>query len=674
MHRALSLVAFVLRRQAGADADALLELTEAVSSFLGPDRNLSLADACGFGSTRLLDWMWSASAASKDERTSAWTLGNYLRCEPKYRRWQFQKAVQKAAAQGDLGLLTWLFAHFSGCSVPVLAVEDAAQNGHLEVLKFLLEHDAGRDCTHRRVEKPSGDKHVPYESVPQMPEGWDGPGNAVRWGSRSIEYAVAKGHKDVAKWLFLHAPHENSADDIKVIIERCLTAGFRDLANFVLPLGRSVLEYAPFCPRPEIIEMMLRSGYLRLDKRCAASAIEDSARAGRLDVMQRVAQLFSPLPPPTQMDFDWTSCWYLSIKEACTLGDIAMVKWLVGHPTGREICAELKHDIAVDHFLAVASEAGQVEVMQCLYQEGIVEQYPEALIRAVRNGHLDAVKWLVQHHSYLGGVAIDSVIDEAAKNGRLEILAFLQRLGGSMQPANAWWPRSRNAMNLAAANGHLPVVKWLHAIEAQHCTTRAMDEAATNGHLDVAQWLHRHRLEGCTTSAMDGAASNGHLTTLQWLFANTKAGCSTKAMELAAANGYLVIVKWLFEIFSLACTHFAKGPACTSKTLDEAASKSHVRVVHWIHSHFPGIIPTTDLMIYPPNQFEMVMFVHASYPEMFSTWYQKKKPLVGILIGPDDRLVVDWVVEQNPHFTMLPAGTGEPGTTIHREYLRPGGA
>ncbi|KAG6577913.1 uncharacterized protein IUM83_16751 [Phytophthora cinnamomi] len=403
MDRALSLVAFVLRRQAGADADALLELTEAVSSFLGPDRNLSLADACGFGSTRLLDWMWSASAASKDERTSAWTLGNYLRCEPKYRRWQFQKAVQKAAAQGDLGLLTWLFAHFSGCSVPVLAVEDAAQNGHLEVLKFLLEHDAGRDCTHRRVEKPSGDKHVPYESVPQMPEGWDGPGNAVRWGSRSIEYAVAKGHKDVAKWLFLHAPHENSADDIKVIIERCLTAGFRDLANFVLPLGRSVLEYAPFCPRPEIIEMMLRSGYLRLDKRCAASAIEDSARAGRLDVMQRVAQLFSPLPPPTQMDFDWTSCWYLSIKEACTLGDIAMVKW----------------------------------------------------------------------------------------SGR-------------------------------------------------------------------------------------------------------------------------------------------------------------------------GIIPTTDLMIYPPNQFEMVMFVHASYPEMFSTWYQKKKPLVGILIGPDDRLVVDWVVEQNPHFTMLPAGTGEP--------------
>lgn len=68
MARALTIVAFVLRHQ--ADVDALQEFSEAISNFIGPDPNLSVADACSFGSTKLLDWIWSASAASNQERTS----------------------------------------------------------------------------------------------------------------------------------------------------------------------------------------------------------------------------------------------------------------------------------------------------------------------------------------------------------------------------------------------------------------------------------------------------------------------------------------------------------------------------------------------------------------------------------------------------------------------------
>ncbi|KAE9074722.1 hypothetical protein PF010_g24568 [Phytophthora fragariae] len=106
MHRALTIVAFVLRHQ--ADADALQELNEVVSNFIGPDPNLSLAAACSLGSTRLLNWIWNASAASKEERTSRWTLGNYLRSEPKYHQWQFQKAVGWQSQEGS-----WVWS--SGC-------------------------------------------------------------------------------------------------------------------------------------------------------------------------------------------------------------------------------------------------------------------------------------------------------------------------------------------------------------------------------------------------------------------------------------------------------------------------------------------------------------------------------------------------------------------------------
>lgn len=58
-------------------------------------------------------------------------------------------------------------------------------------------------------------------------------------------------------------------------------------------------------------------------------------------------------------------------------------------------------------------------------------------------------------------------------------------------------------MNYAASNGHLDVVKWLHANNYKDCTTEATDKASANGHLDVVKWLHQNRKEGCTTKAMN---------------------------------------------------------------------------------------------------------------------------------------------------------------------------
>jgi len=49
------------------------------------------------------------------------------------------------------------------------------------------------------------------------------------------------------------------------------------------------------------------------------------------------------------------------------------------------------------------------------------------------------------------------------------------------------------------------------------CTTWAMDSAASNGHLEVIKWLHTNRTEGCTYKAMDWASLKGHLEVVKWL-------------------------------------------------------------------------------------------------------------------------------------------------------------
>jgi hypothetical protein len=109
--------------------------------------------------------------------------------------------------------------------------------------------------------------------------------------------------------------------------------------------------------------------------------------------------------------------------------------------------------------------------------------------------------------------------DWAAHHGHLNLIKYAERNGKPLM----FTPL---AMDLAARNGDLKVVKWLHKNRKEGCTTDAMDHAARNGHLQVVQWLHENRTEGCTWRAMDRAWDNDHRQVFHWLHENRREGTS----------------------------------------------------------------------------------------------------------------------------------------------------
>ncbi|KAF0689459.1 Aste57867_19094 [Aphanomyces stellatus] len=137
---------------------------------------------------------------------------------------------------------------------------------------------------------------------------------------------------------------------------------------------------------------------------------------------------------------------------------------------------------------------------------------------------------------------------------------------------------STDAMDLAAAHGHLEVLQWLHVHRTEGCTTQAFDKAATNGHMHVVTWLHLNRLEGGTVAAMDGAAANGHLDILKFLHKHRqgKEGCTAMAMDMAATNGHLAAVVWL---------NFNRSEGCSTAAMDGAALGGHMEILNFLHDN-----------------------------------------------------------------------------------------
>ncbi|EGZ24389.1 hypothetical protein PHYSODRAFT_487528 [Phytophthora sojae] len=378
-----------------------------------------------------------------------------------------------------------------------------------------------------------------------------------------------------------------------------------------------------------------------------------------------------------------------AVMEASANGHVQVLQWLQ-----RQLESLLPGYADYDFYsvksVAAAAENGHLEAVKWLLQaRGAVKCMKETHLHqaAARGGHLEVVRWLRTH---LMEQVESRALDEAAANGFVEVVEFLHQewtaaklesnRGSCSATARAmngaasnghlgmvkWLDEDRDdgctgdAMNRAAWNGHLEVVKWLHEHRTEGCTQQAMNMAAKGGHLEIVQFLHEQRREGCTYNAMDWAAHENHLEIVQWLHANRTEGCSRLTMNEVAKRGHLEMIKWLHANRTEGCTvaalnaaatyghldivkflHQNRSEGCTTAAMDGAAENNHLAIVQWLHLHRSEGC-TTRAMDMAARDFPMLKWLHSIYSDDAEEW-----PIhAGLAAITNDRVeVLHWVLK-----------------------------
>ncbi|OQS03385.1 hypothetical protein THRCLA_04316 [Thraustotheca clavata] len=282
------------------------------------------------------------------------------------------------------------------------------------------------------------------------------------------------------------------------------------------------------------------------------------------------------------LEKEWSKSKAMDIAAA--LGDLDTIKLL--HRSGIKCCT-------VDA-MNKAAAIGRIDIAEWLHihrTEGCSEN---AITYAIAGKHFDMVKWL---HEVRGVNCTMDGLSTAAYMGDLEMVKYLISI--SRITAN-YFPRYTNGGN---KKDFMP--GNVRAIEI-FCG-RAVDRAASNGHIDIVKMLHDH---SATTKAMDDAVSNGHIGMVRYLQTYRKEGCSTDAYSSAIKTNRFDIFKYLVT------NDCGRGVADYEKLCIETAGCNNIDMLEFCMKQLHKDDITTSFkqqMMYKAamyGQLENVKFLH----------------------------------------------------------------
>jgi hypothetical protein len=166
----------------------------------------------------------------------------------------------------------------------------------------------------------------------------------------------------------------------------------------------------------------------------------------------------------------------------CRIGSLELLKWY---------CQYYPSRIIMKRVLVRSAEYGHLNLVQYTINMGVcVNSWNgEAMCEAVMSGHLDVVRYLVEHGADIELYYKTQPLTYAAQYGFLEIVSYLVEQGADISADN------HDAMHESASNGHLTVVQYLvehganiHAIDGDN-RRNVLANSISNCNFEIAVYL-----------------------------------------------------------------------------------------------------------------------------------------------------------------------------------------
>eukprot|EP00300_Choanocystis_sp_HF-7_P006884 c14961_g1_i2.p1 GENE.c14961_g1_i2~~c14961_g1_i2.p1 ORF type:complete len:626 (-),score=99.01 c14961_g1_i2:1270-3147(-) len=285
-----------------------------------------------------------------------------------------------------------------------------------------------------------------------------------------------------------------------------------------------------------------------------------------------------------------------SLYIAAEKGHINIVRFLV--EIGRANVAKATNSGVTP--LWVASYNGHVEVVRYLVKAGadveaVNSHRLSPLWTATQRGHIEVVKCLINEaHASIDSMDFRSrtPLCMAAINGALDIVRFLHSVGANLEASTN---KGRTPLLFACHEGHLEVVRYLvleakvSVICATHKGRGVVFSACQEGHFQVAKFLVLEAKAPYTTPDYRGltplyiAARKGHTEIVKWLVLDMKMNVDVAKEHgetplcIAAQEGHIDIVRFLTEAPSN-----ANPTVANNLPINIASKRGHLNICKWL--------------------------------------------------------------------------------------------
>lgn len=342
----------------------------------------------------------------------------------------------------------------------------------------------------------------------------------------------------------------------------------------------------------DLVKILKRSsGLMALEirgcQRLTHSIVADIAKHCPWIERLSLSNLSFSQPVKVKKDFLWL--------RMLILNNVSVPEWQIKAPQLQRLtledCALLK---------AFTTKSGQLRELTLKNCQAFTEQGFEKL--AAESIRPQAI--VVSHGGESRGGLDKEAIFSASALGSLRKLQWLVVQGGSLTNKDK---DGDNALHVAAANGHLPVVQWLVETCQMSLAEKGLEDrtpalwAALCGHLEALKWLVAQG--GSLTdkdkngdNALHLAAWRGYLPVVQWLVETCKMSLAERGFNdmtpllQAASGGHLEELQWLL----------AQGGSLTDKDKDGdnalhlATWRGHLPVVQWLSDKLNPLELTLD--------------------------------------------------------------------------------